>query len=187
MSKKKRAARPRVWEYQDEIELLAYLDFTLEHKLDFKRTVSSHLSTVTGKQFSEKQVFGKLEREWSEWGRLGDKTGSVQDLLSEGSSFLEGYTESDHQEILQAFRRLQPPAHRYRLRSTPRTTVATSRTLSRSATRQTLTRRPYPSAPRRISTTLDIFKGLREESKRPHARYVVFLGPGSGLSRPCYG
>lgn len=136
MPKNKRAARPRVWEYQDEIELLAYLDFTLEHKLDFTSTVSSHLATVTGKQFSEKQVFGKLKRAWSKCGRNGGEVRSDQDLLSEGSSFLVEWTESDHEEVLQALRRLQPPPRRYRLRSTPRATIATSRALSRSATRQ---------------------------------------------------
>ncbi|KAB5583301.1 hypothetical protein GE09DRAFT_296074 [Coniochaeta sp. 2T2.1] len=136
MPKKKRAARPRVWVHQDQIELLAYLDFTLEHKLDFRSTVSSHLATVTGKQFNERQVFGKLNRIWSKCWRFGGEVGSYQDLLSEGSSVLEGWTERYHEEVLQALRRLQPPARRYRLRSTPRATIATSRMLSRSATRQ---------------------------------------------------
>jgi hypothetical protein len=108
----------------------------LEHKLDFKSTVTSHLATVTGKQFNEGQVFDKLKREWDIYGRHGGKLDSVQDLLDEGSSFLEGWTASDHEQVLQALRRIQPPARRYRLRSTPLATIATSRTLSRSATRQ---------------------------------------------------
>lgn len=137
MPKKKRAPRPRVWGYQDKIELLAYLDFTLEHKLDFRSTVIRHLASVTGKQFNDRQVFDKLHREWEYCGRHGGKFGSDQDLLSEGSSFLVEWTDGDHEEVKEALQRLQPPASRYRFRSTPLATTATSRTLSRSVTRQT--------------------------------------------------
>ena len=114
MAKKKQAPRPRVWEHQDQIELLAYLDFTLEHKLDFKSTVGSHLATVTGKHFNERQISGKLKRAWFNHGRSDGNAGSDQDLLSEGSSFLVGWTESDHEELRQALARLQPPASRSR-------------------------------------------------------------------------
>lgn len=165
MPKKKHAARPRVWEHQDQIELLAYLDFTLEHKLDFRSTVSSHLATVTGKQFNERQVFGKLKREWFNCGRYGGKVGSYQDLLSEGSSFLEGWTESNHEEVLQALRRLQPPARRYRLRSTPLATIATSRTLSRSATRNSSDTSPLSEHATPEFEDLEYIRGAEGERK----------------------
>lgn len=134
--KRHRSPRKRIWERGDGIELLAYLDYCLEHGIDFESTKISHLKAVTGKDFSEEQVSGKLRREWKGYGRQGPNT--VQDLLSEGSPFLVGYIDIDREDIREAISRIEPPASRYRLRS---------------ASSALLSRRRTPPKPRQPSET----------------------------------
>lgn len=124
-----RPPQRRVWEPNDVTELLAYLDYCLERGIDFESTVIGHMRNVTGKDFSQKQISRKLKSEWDQWGREG--LGTVQDLLSEGSTFLVGYTEDDREDIREAISRLGPPADRYRFKSTSSVSTSRSRTMSK--------------------------------------------------------
>lgn len=129
-SKKDHRPPPRrVWEENDVTELVAYLDYCLERGIDFESTVIGHMRNATGKDFSAKQISRRLNIECTKWGREG--LGTVQDLLSEGSTFLVGYTEDDREDIREAISRMEPPADPYRLRSTSSVSTSRSRTMSK--------------------------------------------------------
>lgn len=98
--------------------------------MDFERTIIKHLKTTTGKDFSESQVSDKLARECKNYGREG--SGTVEDLRSEGSIFLDGYTEDDRENIREAISRIgQLGSSRYRLRSSSSELRLRSRTISK--------------------------------------------------------
>lgn len=137
--KRPRSPPKRVWDPEDVIELLAWVDYCQLHSINFYGTVVNHLKAKTHKSLSRQQINTKLRSEWAQWGRYGNhpvKGRTFRELLTEGSSCLVRYSERDHQNIRGAVDRLgPPPASRYRLRSTSSVLQSRSHTLSH--TRQT--------------------------------------------------
>jgi len=119
-----------LWAYDDVIQLLAFLDFCLAHRLDFESLVESHLGKVTGKAFSKTKIYAKLTREWTNYGH--DESTAVDDLLREGSSVLAAYTVEEHENIQEVASHIEPPqGARYRLRDASSALTSRSRTLSK--------------------------------------------------------
>lgn len=128
---KKRRQTPtkRVWQQEDVNELLACLDYCVGNGFNFDRIIIGHLKKATGKDFNERQISDRLLREYKNYGREGSTT--VEDLKSEGSKVLEGYSEDDREDIREAVNRIAIAGNRYRLRSTPSDLLSRSRTVSR--------------------------------------------------------
>lgn len=128
----KRRSKPRsprfVWKCSDINILLACLDYSLQHNLDFENIAIAHIAKRTGKQVTTELIQRALKRETTLYGREGQWT--VQDLLSEGSIFLEGYTDTDRENIREEISRIEPPQLRYWLRSTSVESPSRSRTIS---------------------------------------------------------
>lgn len=119
-----------LWDDEDIIQLLAFLDFCLTHRLDFESLVESHLVKVTGKAFSKTNIDRKLKREWTKCGH--DKSTTFRDLLREGSSVLAYYKVEEHENIREVASRIEPPqGARYRLRNASSALTSRSRTLSK--------------------------------------------------------
>jgi len=115
---KKRQSRAvrQPWEEDEVYELMAWLDYCLAHSIDFQTTVVEHLNGVTGKPFNKQRVDRKLKREYENYGREGQN--SLEDFLSEGSSFLESYIHLDRKGIHLAFERLEvSPPRKYLTRT----------------------------------------------------------------------
>ncbi|KAF5007608.1 hypothetical protein FDECE_6072 [Fusarium decemcellulare] len=129
----KKARRPRkrkpnlqVWANNDRLELLAYLNWCVQYEIDFEATVMGHLKSVTGKEFSSRQIRDKLRREWNNFGTCDD----FEDLYSQGTAALNP-GEAEDQVIQQIFSRLgTPPRSRYLLRRASSVPKSRSRTLS---------------------------------------------------------
>lgn len=132
MAKKlKRRSKPRpptfVWKRSDINILLACLDYSLQHNLNFENTAITHIAKRTGKEVTAELIQRALKKETKFYGREGPWT--VQDLLSEGSIFL-GYSDTDRENIREEISRIEPPRLRYWLRSTSVQSPSRSRTLS---------------------------------------------------------
>ncbi|KAK3292017.1 uncharacterized protein B0H64DRAFT_408729 [Chaetomium fimeti] len=128
----KHRSKPRpptfVWKRNDINILLACLDYCLQYDLDFETIAIAHIAKRTGKQVTAQLIQRALKQETRRYGREGQ--GTVQDLLSEGSIFLEGYDDTDRKNIREQIGRIEPPQLRYRLRSTSMESPSRSRTLS---------------------------------------------------------
>lgn len=127
----KRRSKPRpptfVWKRSDINILLACLDYSLQHNLNFENTAITHIAKRTGKEMTAELIQRALKKETKFYGREGPWT--VQDLLSEGSIFL-GYSDTDRENIREEISRIEPPRLRYWLRSTSVQSPSRSRTLS---------------------------------------------------------
>lgn len=128
----KRPKQPRpptfVWRRSDINTLLACLDHSLLYNLDFENIAISHIAERTGKRVTAELIQRALNKETREYGREG--RGGVEDLLSEGSIFLEGYSDADRENIREELSHIEPPRRRYWLRSTSVESPSRSRTLS---------------------------------------------------------
>ncbi|KAL2022213.1 hypothetical protein VTK56DRAFT_5823 [Thermocarpiscus australiensis] len=129
----KHRSKPRpptfVWRRNDITILLACLDYSLQRNLDFENTAIAHIAKRTGKQVTIQLIQRALKQETKKYGRAGQWT--VQDLLSEGSVFLEGHSDADRENIREEISRIEPPQLRYWLRST-----SPSRSRTRSLSRR---------------------------------------------------
>lgn len=123
------------WTLDDIIQLLAFLDHCLEFGLDFESSVAGHLAEATGKVFSNKQIYGKLEREWKVYGR--DDVPDVDDLFVKGSSVLN-YSLELQDQIRDVARHIEPPQEvRGRALTSRSRTLSMSRQASESSTLST--------------------------------------------------
>ena len=103
------------WEPSEVFELLAWLDYCLENKLDFETSVVDHLSKTTGRYHNLARIKRKLTREWNLWGSI--ELNTLKDLYDGGSKTLHGYTDEDRAAIRQAKEQIGSPSTRFRLRS----------------------------------------------------------------------
>lgn len=99
------AAKNPLWSRGNLIEALAWLDFCIEHRFDFEKTVVAHLETTISKTYTEKQVIAKLRSEWKLWGP--EESTTPEELLAEGSKLLVGYSDEDRGNIRAAFCRIE--------------------------------------------------------------------------------
>lgn len=134
MAKKlKRRREPRPprfrWKKSDITILLACLDYSLENKVDLDNTAISHIAKRAGKEVTPESIQQALRKEYREYGRSGGND-TFQHFLSEGSSFLDCYTDSDRDDIRQEIGRIELPQSRYWLRTIPLESPSRSRTLS---------------------------------------------------------
>ncbi|KAH6842479.1 hypothetical protein B0I37DRAFT_382019 [Chaetomium sp. MPI-CAGE-AT-0009] len=118
-----------VWKRSDIYILLACLDYSLQHNLDFENIAITHIAKQTGKQVTTGLIQSALKKQTKGYGRNGQEW-TVQDLRSEGSIFLEGYSDIDREKIREEISRIEPPRLRYWLRSTSMESPSRSRTLS---------------------------------------------------------
>ncbi|GKU06027.1 hypothetical protein FLAG1_08553 [Fusarium langsethiae] len=128
-SKRRAKSKPRnpiFWSKRDRLELLAYLNWCIQYNGDFNSTSISYLQRATGKVFSERQVHGKLKREWDGWGIC--KT--FDDLFSVGTAGLEPLVPDDQKIVEQILAEIDPPTDGHWLRSRSIGPVTRSRTLS---------------------------------------------------------
>jgi hypothetical protein len=130
-SKRRREPRPPgfTWTKSDMIKLLACLDYSLEQKVNLNNTAISHMARRTGKEVTAVLIQRGLKKVYGDYGRWGENH-SLEDFLSEGSSFLVGYSDSDRENIREEIGHIEPPQSRYWLRNTPLESPSRSRTLS---------------------------------------------------------
>lgn len=117
------------WTRSNAHKVVACLDYSLEHKVDLETTAIDHIARRIGKEVTAQQIRNGLKHEWNTYGR---ETGDVdlETFLSEGSSFLVGYSDDDRETIRQEINQIEPPSRRYWLRNTPLGSVSRTRTLS---------------------------------------------------------
>jgi hypothetical protein len=151
----KHRSKPRpptfVWRRSDINILLACLDYSLQYNLDFENIAIAHIAKRAGKQVTAKLIQRALKRETKDYGREG--SGTIQNLLSEGSIFLEGYSDIDRENIREEIGHIGPPQFRYWLRSTSVESPSRSRTLS-------LNRRQQPDTSDRSRHSTPVSVGL---------------------------
>lgn len=130
-SKRRRGPWPPtlVWRRNDINILLACLDYSLQHKLDFNKIAITQIRKRTGKQVTTALIQQALKRETRLYGREGRQL-TVEDLVSEGSLFLEGYTDDDRENIREEVNRTEASGNHYWLRSVSLESPSRSRTLS---------------------------------------------------------
>jgi hypothetical protein len=118
-SKRRREPRPPRfrWTKDHAIKLLACLDYSLQQEVDFEGTAIFHMKR-TGYEVTAEQIRKILTQEYTLYGRAG-RHYIFEDLLSEGSAFLVGYTDIDRENICEEISHIEAPVTRYRLRSTP--------------------------------------------------------------------
>ncbi|KAK2601846.1 hypothetical protein QQS21_004629 [Conoideocrella luteorostrata] len=149
----------RVWDVNDRLELLAYLNWCAEVDVDFQTTAVDHLKKTTGKDFSPRQIKDRLRLEWKNYGN----TECFEQVYELGTAALLSGRQDDDERIEEALHRLGPrPVDRYNLRGVASRLKTRSRTLSTvSSPRETrsavprqapsLPRTPYPSDKDQIS------------------------------------
>lgn len=99
--------RRKVWEDDDDIELLAWADKCAEHSFDFQKTIVGQLLDQKRKTFTWDQVKGKLERIWLRYGRHG---GNAKEIYTMGTAFaLPNLSEDDKSQIRNVLRQIKPP------------------------------------------------------------------------------
>jgi hypothetical protein len=90
--KKKTTPRPRqLWCEDDLLELLAWLDYTLQHDdINFLATAVDHLKESRQKDFSLAQIQDKLRRQWTDYGSNDPSLAGLswKDIYVRGSSCL---------------------------------------------------------------------------------------------------
>ncbi|KAH7310910.1 hypothetical protein B0I35DRAFT_439872 [Stachybotrys elegans] len=158
---KKRAGKPvaqphrQVWTDNDRLNLLAYLNWCVQHNVEFNETVIRHLSEVLKKNFTSRQVRDKLHREWTKYGTC-DK---FEDLFALGTAGLNPMEDED-QEISRIMKGLHSPRLPYRLRSA--SLAFTTRSRSRSIAPEVKTE---PSA-RQRSSSIPNYRSRRAKEKK---------------------
>ncbi|RFU25975.1 hypothetical protein B7463_g10359, partial [Scytalidium lignicola] len=110
MAKRKRNPTPtqQVWEVEDVVELIAWLNHTVQHdELEFDMTVLEYLQKSRDKYFTLRQVNSKLSRLWDSYGsnELPDKKWT--ELFNQGSSILTRLNEEVIKDIEEASSRLE--------------------------------------------------------------------------------
>jgi hypothetical protein len=113
-TKKCRADSRRVWSDADRIQLLAWLDFSLEQGIDFHETIIGHLRAKTRKEFTQTQIRDKLRGEWQRDRRDGSDR---KDLYSEGTAILDKLHQDTRNDIQAVVCELRSFTARYALRS----------------------------------------------------------------------
>ncbi|KAK7952892.1 hypothetical protein PG988_013586 [Apiospora saccharicola] len=105
-TKKIRKPQIRVtWDFsKDVVPLLAWLDYCIQHGVDFNSTVVDHLQAYANKDVQLTQVDGKLRTLWGNWGHI-EKFDDFK--YQQGSSVL-GLTPIEH-EAVEKFRKGLPP------------------------------------------------------------------------------
>jgi hypothetical protein len=165
----KRAGKPvaqahrQAWTDEDRLNLLAYLNWCVQHNVEFNKTVIHHLNEVVKKDFTPRQVRDKLHREWMKYGKC-DK---FEDLFALGTAGLNPVEDEDKEIslIMKGLGSLRLP---YRLRSA--SLAYTSRSPSRSVAREVTAE---PTARQRSSTTAN-HHYPQAQKKRRHS-VSVFL------------
>ncbi|KAI3326026.1 hypothetical protein HD806DRAFT_532678 [Xylariaceae sp. AK1471] len=125
--KRPHAPNGRIWDETDKVHLYAWLDYCIQHGIDFNSTIINHLKIESSKEFSLNQVNNKFEREWNRLGRFGT---SKNDIYLEGTSCLDGLDPELGSAITQAINKYGEPSLRFRLRGTSAALKSRSQTLS---------------------------------------------------------
>ena len=97
MTKSKTVSNRPLWQEDDEIELLAWLDCTLRHDLLFKDTVVDHLRTRRKKSFKSTQIDDRLKYLWEN--HANDDARSWKEVLTKGSSCLRLLDDSARKAV----------------------------------------------------------------------------------------
>ncbi|RYP76032.1 hypothetical protein DL770_007310 [Monosporascus sp. CRB-9-2] len=89
---------PQVWFPDDVTQLLAWLDYCLEHGDNFADTVTSHLKSTRQKLYTWDQIDGKLRLLWRTYGHEveGAKPGEIKsgEIFEKGTSCLTELSDS---------------------------------------------------------------------------------------------
>ncbi|MCJ1246534.1 hypothetical protein MMC30_003742 [Trapelia coarctata] len=105
MAKRKRATQMTIFEPEDQIKLLAWLDYTLKYNIPFEGTVTEKLMVLCNKQFTLPKVKKRL---YALWQRLGSNNARDQrEILSKGSECLDGLDDEDKRSIGKALAMLE--------------------------------------------------------------------------------
>ena len=133
MAKRKRTTRMVIFEPEDQIKLLAWLDYTLKFKIPFESTVTDQLMILCAKEFTLPKVNKKL---YSLWQRLGSNDAQDRrEIFDKGSACLDGLDETERDLIRERLAMLEDLAiHRHAserryLRSTTRSEIPVSENL----------------------------------------------------------
>jgi hypothetical protein len=137
---KKKIPRQRVqWTHEDLVELLAWLDHTVQHDdINFHETVVHHLKRSRLKEFTLTQIEDKLRRLWSKYGSNDPSRKGIgwrDDIFTSGSSCLVGLSTEEQEDTASRLRGLEAgynashpfPSHRLRRRSRPTNTGSSHR------------------------------------------------------------
>jgi len=124
MAKRKRATQMVIFKPEDQIKLLAWLDYTIKHKLPFETTVIDRLLFLCDKEFTLPKVNKKL---YSLWHRLGsDDARDKKEIFDKGSACLDGLDDTERDSIRETMAMLEDlsihrhPSKRRCLRSATR-------------------------------------------------------------------
>jgi hypothetical protein len=129
MAKKKTPRQKVQWSHEDLVELLAWLNHTIQHDdIDFFETVVHHLQDSRQKDCTLTQIEGKLRGLWSKYG-VDDPSrkgiGWKDDVFTNGSLCLVGLSVKEKEDTASTLRGLEDgynarhpfPSHRLRNRS----------------------------------------------------------------------
>ncbi|XMA12723.1 hypothetical protein WAI453_005514 [Rhynchosporium graminicola] len=89
---------PRIWDRENHLAFLAWLDYSVASGLHFTSTAPSAIQTITGQIFSEAQINSRVQRVTRNSRRRGHSLQS-SDLRKGGSSTLHLLDEQMRQEI----------------------------------------------------------------------------------------
>lgn len=130
--KNKKTSQERVkWHHEDLVELLAWLDHTIEHDdINFSNTAVDHLKESREKDFTIAQIENKLRALWDEYGtndlpRRGIKW--RDHVFVHGSSSIVGLGTDEKEDVASRLQALEEhyeashlfPSQRLRRRSRP--------------------------------------------------------------------
>ncbi|KAI8944944.1 hypothetical protein F4801DRAFT_598680 [Xylaria longipes] len=123
----RRTANRRIWPEPHEVHLYAWLDYCMQHEIDFNTTIINHLEEKTSREFSLRQVERKLKKDCHDYGREGS---NKDDIYREGISCLDRLKPVLGAAITQAIDTYGEPSLIFRLRGTSTTSKSSSKTLS---------------------------------------------------------
>jgi hypothetical protein len=135
MAKKKKIPQRRAeWTCECTVEVLAWLDHTLQHDdVDFAETAAQHLKQSCLKEFTLTQIEDKLRRLWKGYGSNDvsrEDTGWRKNIFTSGSACVVGLDPAEKKDIASRVRELEAgydashqfPSQRLRRRSRSTTT-----------------------------------------------------------------
>lgn len=130
-SRRKAKVRKPEWNYEDDVALVAWLDYCISRELGFKDTAVDQLKEKRGKKCLWKHIDNRLQSIWNRCG--SDTSKSRGDIYREGTACLGRLSEEEKEDIAEALQLLPAgtlrddvPANRvtsvhHRLRSAART------------------------------------------------------------------
>jgi hypothetical protein len=185
MAKKKTPRQHVQWSHEDLVELLAWLNHTIQHDdIDFFETVLHHLKDSRQKDWTLTQVEGKLRGLWTKYGIDDPSRKGIhwKDYVFTKGSLCLGLSDKEKEDIASTLKELEDgynarhpsPSHRLRNRSRP-TNTGSPRHASLQSSETSRNGIPTPSRYRTqtLSVTPSIVKHESEANEKSPSRAVT--------------